>query len=377
VTVDAGTIAASPAANIINLSLGANTACSTTEQNAITAAINAGILVVAAAGNEGGAIDAPANCAGVVSVVGLRETGTKVPFSNLSGSTGAAATLGAPGGNCVNSVAGQACLYDIETTSDAGSTTPSSTPGFYTYSQLNQGFLNAGGNTENAANVGTSYAAPMVSAVAALMLAVHPTLTPSQLIARLQSSALPFPGSSSTTSTQCTLAATTTDQNGNFAEPSTPAECVCTAATCGAGMLNAAGAVATAAAVFVQITPSSTTGFPGQRIRLDGSGSTAAAGNSIVSYQWITDPPTSDQLINANQAVATLVVPSFRSIGVTLTITDNTGQTASASTTIHSVLGTAAAGGGGFGPECLGLLGVLGLWQLRRRRRCGPAAGAF
>jgi serine protease len=375
VTVDAGTIAASPAANIINLSLGANTACSTTEQNAITAAIDAGILVVAAAGNEGGAIDAPANCAGVVSVVGLRETGTKVPFSNLSGSTGAAATLGAPGGNCVNSVAGQACLYDIETTTDAGTTTPASTPGFYTYSQLSQSFLNAGGNTEDAANVGTSYAAPMVSGVAALMLAVHRTLTPSQLIARLQSSALPFPGSSSTTRTLCTLAATTTDQNGNFTEPSSPAECVCTAATCGAGMVNAAAAVTTAAAVFVQIKPSSTTGFPGQRIRLDGSGSTAAAGNSIVSYQWSTDPPSSNQLLNADQAVATLVVPSFRSIGITLSITDNTGQSASASTTIHSVLGNAGGGGGGFGPECLGLLGVLGLWQLRRRRGCRVPAG--
>jgi serine protease len=66
----------------------------------------------------------------VVSVVGLRETGTKVPFSNLSGSTGAAATIGAPGGNCVNSVAGQDCLFDIESTTDAGITTPSTTPGF-------------------------------------------------------------------------------------------------------------------------------------------------------------------------------------------------------------------------------------------------------
>ena len=36
-------IAASPAANIINLSLGANTACSATEQSAINAAIAAGI----------------------------------------------------------------------------------------------------------------------------------------------------------------------------------------------------------------------------------------------------------------------------------------------------------------------------------------------
>lgn len=366
VTVDAGTIAASPAANIINLSLGANVPCSSTEQNAITTAINAGILVVAAAGNEGGPIDAPANCSGVVAVVGLRQAGTKVPFSSLSGSSGAAATIGAPSGNCVNTVASQACLYDIETTSDAGNTTPSATPGFYTYALLSQSYLNSGGNPDNGANVGTSFAAPMVAGVAALMLAVHPALTPTQLIARLQSSALPFPTSSSTTKTQCQLAAVTSDTNGNFTEPATPAECVCTTATCGAGMLSASGAVGAAAAAFVQITPSSTTGFPGQRIRLDGSGSTAALNESIVSYQWTTSPAVSDILVNANQAVAALVVPSFRSIQVTLTITDSAGDVSSASTTIHSVLGT--TGGGGFDVQWLGLLAAVGLWQLRRRR---------
>ena len=372
VTVDAGTIAASPAANIINLSLGANTACSATEQSAIGAAIAAGILVVAAAGNEGGALDAPANCAGVLSVVGLRQSGTKVPYSNLS-SSAAAATIGAPGGNCVNTLANQACLYDIETTTDAGTTTPSTTPGFYTYSLLNQSYLNAGGNPDNAANVGTSYAAPMVSGVAALMLAATPSLTPAQIIARVESSALAFPTASSTSTTQCTLAATTTDSNGNFTEPSAPAECVCTTATCGAGMLNAASAVLAAAGMFVQITPSSTTGSPGQRIKLDGSASTAASGYSIVSYRWSTDPATSDQLINADQAIATLVVPSFRSIGVTLTITDNIGRTASATTTIRSALGE-ASGVGSLEPRWLWPLAILALWQLYRRRQLPAAA---
>jgi serine protease len=368
VAVDGGNIAASPAANIINLSLGANTSCSATEQSAISAATGAGILVVAAAGNEGGAIDAPANCAGVLSVVGLRETGTKVPFSNLSGSAGPTATLAAPGGNCVNTVAGQPCLFDIETTTDAGSTTPSPTPGFYTYSQLTQSYLDSGGNPSNAANVGTSFAAPMVSGVAALMLALNSSLTPAQLIARLESSAVAFPTSSPTSNTQCQLADSTADANGNFPEPSAPAECVCTTATCGAGMLNAASAVLAAAGMFVQITPSSTTGSPGQRIRLDGSASTAATGYTIASYQWATIPATSDQLVNPNQAVATLVVPSFRSIDVTLTITDNVGRTASATTTIRSALGE-ASGAGGFEGRWLWLLAVPALWQLYRRRR--------
>ena len=368
VTVDAGSIAASPAANIINLSLGGNTACSSTEQSAINSAIAAGITVIAAAGNEGGALDAPANCTGVISVVGLRQTGTKVPYSNLSGTAGPAASIGAPGGNCVNSVAGEDCLYDIETTTDAGTTVPFTTPGFYTYSLLDQSYLNAGGNPDNAANVGTSFATPMVSGIAALMLAINPHMAPAQVLSRLQSSAIAFPTSSSTTATQCTLADSTLDSNGNYIEPATPAECVCTTATCGSGMANAAAAVLAAAGMFVQITPSSTTGHPGQRIRLDGSGSTAASGYTIASYQWTTDPATSGQIANANQAIAELTVPSFRTITVILTITDNIGRTDSGSVTIRSALGE-ASGVGAMRPAWLGLLGVLALWRLWQLRR--------
>jgi len=368
VTVDAGSIAASPAANIINLSLGGNTACSSTEQSAINTAIAAGITVIAAAGNEGGALDAPANCSGVISVVGLRQTGTKVPYSNLSGTAGPAASIGAPGGNCVNTTAGSDCLYDIETTTDAGTTVPSTTPGFYTYSLLDQSYLDAGGNPENAANVGTSFAAPMVSGIAALMLAINPDLTPQQILTRLQSSAIAFPTSSSTTSTQCTLADSTLDSNGDYSEPATPAECVCTTATCGSGMANAAAAVLAAAGMFVQITPSSTTGYPGQRITLNGSASTAAIGYSIASYQWTTDPATTGQIANANQSIAQLTVPSFRTITVTLTITDNIGRTDSASVTIRSALGE-ASGVGALQPAWLGLLGMLALWRLWQLRR--------
>jgi serine protease len=207
----------------------------------------------------------------------------------------------------------------------------------------------------------------MVSGVAALMLAENAALTPAQIIARLESSALTFPTSSPTSNTQCQLADMTADANGNFTEPSAPAECVCTTATCGAGMLNAASAVLAAAGMFVQITPSSTTGYPGQRISLNGSASTAATGYTIVSYQWATIPATSDQLINANQAVAALIVPSFRSIQVVLTITDNAGRTASATATIRSALGE-ASGAGGFEWQWLWPLAAVALWQLRRRR---------
>lgn len=368
-------------ASIINLSLGAATPCSATEQTAITDAINAGVLVVAAAGNEGGPVDAPASCTGVLSVAGLRYAGTKVGYSNLSstsggtgasGTTGATVTIAAPAGDCPGQTSlAEVCDYSIETTSDAGTTTPAAVPGFYTYALLDPAYLNAGGNSLNESNVGTSFAAPMAAGVAALMLAANPALTPAELISRMQSSALPFPTTSPTPKTpMCQLASTATDTNGNYTDTSQDSECICTTATCGAGMLNAAAAVTSASGIAVVITLSSTSGSPGQHIDLNGSGSTASAGDTITSYQWTTTPATSDQLENANQAYATLIVPSFRSITVNLTITDSGGHTATGSAKVESAFG--ASGGGSFGAE-LAALALLAALRFARRRRSGAA----
>lgn len=369
VTISTGSIAASPAANIINISLGSNSACTQTEQEAVNLAIQAGVFVVAAAGNEGGAIDAPANCTGVVSVVGLRHTGDKVPFSSLSSNT-TAATIAAPAGNCVNTRSDQPCLYDIETTTDASTTTPSANPDFYTYALLNSSYLNNGGNSENEANVGTSFATPMVAGVAALMLSVNPALTPGQLTARLQSSATAFPTSSPGSTPKplnCRVASTTTDSTGNFTEPTTPAECLCTTATCGAGMLNAAAAVILAGEAFVQIDASKTAILPGQKVTLDGSGSTSKVGTTIQSYQWTTDPAVSDILTNADQPIATLIVPSFRSIQVTLTITDSAGIATSSSVTLVSAFRSDSKGGS-FEPMWLAALALLAAGEIYRRQ---------
>ncbi|HEX5421399.1 MAG TPA: S8 family peptidase, partial [Gammaproteobacteria bacterium] len=129
-------------AKIVNLSIGAPGACPAAYQDVIDQLSARGVLVVVAAGNEGGPVDAPADCSGVAAVTGLRQAGTKVGFSNL----GPEITLGAPGGNCVNTAPGTACLYPIDTTSDTGTTTPAA----FSYTD------------QTDFSVGTSFSAPIV-----------------------------------------------------------------------------------------------------------------------------------------------------------------------------------------------------------------------
>ncbi len=203
-------------AQVINVSLGGEGACDSASAQVISEVSSAGALVVVSAGNEGGPVDSPANCAGAMGVVGLRQAGTKVGFSSL----GPQIAIGAPGGNCVN-VDGGPCLFSIDTTSNSGSTTP----GTSTYTnQVN-------------INVGTSFSSPIVSGIAGLMLAVNGNLKSRQLIERMQAGASkPFP---------------TASENAESAGVPRPAgasdiqatECICTTTTCGAGMANALGAV--------------------------------------------------------------------------------------------------------------------------------------
>jgi serine protease len=135
-------------ADVINLSLGSPDR-SDAEQAAIDYAYSRGVLVVAAAGNDGGAGDPP-NYPGAldhVLAVGAVDPSSSAPvFSNR----GRYVALAAPGVNVL-------------------STVPPN------------GYL---------AMDGTSMAAPFVSATAALMRAANPALTPAQLTALLESTAL-------------------------------------------------------------------------------------------------------------------------------------------------------------------------------------------
>ncbi len=338
-------------AQVLNLSLGGSGTCSAAYLDAISEITAKGVLIVVAAGNESGAVEEPANCPGVLAVAGLRHIGTKVGYSSF----GPAVGIAAPAGNCVNDAA--PCLYPIVSTTNTGTTTP----------------LTSGYSDQTNYSVGTSFAAPQAAGVAALMLAAHPGLDPAQLIQRIKNGANPFPVDPGQQS--CPL----TDTSGR---------CNCTTATCGAGMLNALGAVRDALRPAARITQVSDA-IAGQAVQIGASTSNTASGRQIASYAWriATDSGTASSLSNTNLALASLLPSAAGSVVVSLTVTDDAGLSDTTMQTIAVTTGDGNAtppgdgasvtpphssgGGGGavdpFGIATLVMLGLLG-YAVRRER---------
>lgn len=268
----------------------------------------AGAVVVASAGNDGRKVNKPANCPGVISVAGLRHAGTKNGFSSL----GPEVSIAAPAGNCVN--LGGECLYPILSTSNTGTTTPSC----HTHT--------TGGSD---AAVGTSFAAPLVSGTAALMLAANPALTPAQVLSLLKSSARGFPSSGAGVGVSSCVAGISADQD----------ECYCTTGTCGAGMLDAGAAVRAAAGTLpiARIGETSTRIDLGSATLLDGSGSSVAAGRTLAGYGWALGDGTLARF-NGTTGGSTASVSALGSglVAVTLTIGDSAGASASSSAVLRT-----------------------------------------
>jgi len=336
------TVAGVPAnanpAKVINLSLGSQAACSASYQDLVNQLTAAGVLVVAAAGNEGLAVGTPGNCSGVLAVAGVRHAGTKVGYSDLGPEVG----IAAPAGNCVN-LAGT-CLFPLLTTANSGTAGPIAS--IYT----------DGGNN---ASIGTSFSAPLVAGTAALMLSANRTLTPAQLIAALKASARPFPTSGAPAGVTACKAPTSTPQDG---------ECYCTTTTCGAGMLDASAAVASVAKLTANVyAPVAST--VGTGISVDGTGSVATAANPIVTYQWaiVGGSGTAAFTSATNVQTATLVASVAGSVTVSLTVTDsaNNSDTSTATLAVTDApvtppaTGDGGGGGGGGALDPLWLAGVL------------------
>jgi serine protease len=288
-------------ADIINLSLGGTaSACdaSSTYYQALAPVTQMGVLVVISAGNENGPVDTPANCSatvpGVVAVAGLRNVGTKVGYSSF----GSEVTIAAPAGNCLLSSGN--CLRSIDTTVNAGTTVPAS-----------NGYTN-----ELQTNLGTSFSAPIVSGIAALMRSVNANLTPVQLAARLQSSANPFPAGSAGLAICPALSA--------------DGECACPndGSQCGAGMVDAYRAVSSA------LKPIGVIAIPSPLAAgsvLDASASVAACNTAvsppapltIASFAWSATPGT---LIVSGANTAKPVVDPGSGGTLVLTVTDSAGH---------------------------------------------------
>ena len=323
-------------AKIINMSIGGTGSCPASYADAIGQLAALGVLIVASAGNEGTVVDTPANCAGVAGIAGIRQAGTKVGYSNL----GPEVALAAPAGNCGDTftTAESPCSYTITTTTNLAAMSPL-TPDANDYTGLYYCDATTGSyaNCSVAAgqyrtyNIGTSFSAPIVSGVAALMASANSKLNSCQLISRLKEGAQPFPQSSLDAAAQppmCHVPTGSSDVQGS--------ECICTRddQTCGAGMANAPAALTAAlrpiAAVALPMSVSA-----GQSVSLDGSGSGAANGHSVSSYQW---SPVSGGLTLSISGAATsrasVTAPSCGVATVALTVTDDAGRTDTADVVI-------------------------------------------
>jgi serine protease len=301
-------------AKIVNMSLGAFGPCGAAYASVIGALATRGVLVVASAGNEGGPVGSPANCAGAVAVTGLRHAGTKVGFASL----GPQIAVGAPGGNCVNT-AGGPCLFSIDTTYNTGTQAPAA-----------HGYTN-----QTNVNVGTSFAAPIVSGIAALMAGANGNLGAAQLRARLREGAMaPFPRSADPTIPMCHVPTGSNDVQNT--------ECNCTTSTCGAGMANAEGALAAALRPIAALSAPATV-TPAQTVNLSGAGSAGACNRTIASYSWAV-VSGAGVLTGPNNTPSTSVnAPVTGSFTVRLTVTDNVGRQDAADIEIASTSTVTAA----------------------------------
>ncbi len=133
---------------IVNMSLGGPGACSGALQTAITNAVTNGVVVVAATGNDGSAVNAPGNCSGVIPMGATDSTNQIASFSSR-GAELASGGLVAPG------------VAVLTTDLDGG--------------------------TANA--TGTSFSSPMGAGLAALILSAKPTLTPAQVQTNMRAGA--------------------------------------------------------------------------------------------------------------------------------------------------------------------------------------------
>ncbi|MBI5622639.1 MAG: S8 family peptidase [Elusimicrobia bacterium] len=249
-------------AKVINMSIGGTGACSFALQSAIDAAVSVGAVVVTAAGNDtdAAANSFPGNCSNVVNVAAINRAGNLASYSNF----GPEVTLAAPGGDIPTDVG----VYSL---GNAGTAGPSASPA----------------GDRGVFKDGTSMAAPHVSGVVSLMLSYNPNLTPAQVKSDLQACVRSFPAGST-----------------------------CDTGICGAGMLDARGA----------LRPGAPVGFSG-----------SASGATSITWTWTAVPnATYDVFIASDPAkyLGNTAVASFTRSDLTANV--YTGVIVKATNTVCS-----------------------------------------
>ena len=191
-------------ARVVNISFGGSGSCSP-YQAAIDELRAMGVVVVAAAGNQSAGVSRPAKCPGVIGVAAMNRDGFKATYANFGPEVSVATVGGDPASMGAWGALGDDGLLALDNHGDT-------VPGPPGYSRL----------------FGSSFSAPIVSGVVSLMLSVNPGLSAAQIAEGLRLSARPHV--TSLAIGQCSA------QN--------PGRCICTTVTCGAGLLDAAHALA-------------------------------------------------------------------------------------------------------------------------------------
>jgi serine protease len=322
-------------AKVINMSLGSSSACSNTYQEAVDAVRAAGSVIVASTGNSYSLqISTPANCKGVIAVTAHTKMGDNANYADV----GVGTALSAPGGGKGSARLPGEDGSGIDSTTNTGTTGPVA--------------------DDYESNIGTSFAAPHVSGVAALLFEAKPTITVDEVMASLVNSAAPNP-------------------TGSYCE---------NRPSCGAGLLDAQAAVnfALGDTPFTTATSDATGAVPsGTTVTLTGTATTGKSGSAITSYEWVQISGPTVTLSTSAAAVTTFVMPTITtdtdsSVYFRFRATNSLGSSSDSRVGVQGVVSDApvniesvGSGGGGGQTDWLDLAGLalLALVSLVLRKR--------